>query len=230
MTLEIIATNLTDAKRAEEYGADRIELSPSMLELGITPSYGLIDAVAKEVSIPFNVIVRPHSQSFIYNADDLVVMKQDIEIVKKLGGSGIVIGPLTPEKVIDEEALKELLDVSDGLDVTIHKAFDDVRNQEEALHCLAKYPQVKRIATSGGPQPAPEVPEKIKKLIKLASDTHLEIMIAGGLREDNFQTFYEQTAPKEVHFGSGVRVDGSYMQPIDPEKVNKVKAVLHQSS
>ena len=226
LTLEIIATNLTDAKIAEEYGADRLELSPAMAELGITPSYGLIELVAQSVNIPFNAIIRPHSQSFIYNEDDLNVMKKDIQMVKKLGGHGIVIGPLTADHVIDEEALKQLLDVVEGLDVTFHKAFDVVRSQEEALECLSRYPQVKRIATSGGLQRAPQVPEKMKKLIQLAEETHLEIMVAGGLREDNFKEFYNEVKPKEVHFGSGIRIDESYLQPIDKHKVNKVKTIM----
>lgn len=227
LTLEIIATNLKDAKKAEEYGADRLELSPSMMELGITPSYGLIESVIKEVNIPFNVIIRPHSQSFIYNKDDVTVMKKDIQKVKDLGGDGIVIGPLTSDKVIDEEVLKQLLDEAGKLDVTIHKAFDFVRDQEEALECLSNYPQVKRILTSGGPQPAPAVPQKIKRLMQLASDTHLKIMVGGGLREDNFRQFYEEVKPEEIHFGSGVRVEGSYLQPIDKDKVNKIKEILN---
>lgn len=226
MILEIIATNLTDAIEAEKYGANRLELSPSMLELGITPSYGLIERVTEEVTIPFNVIIRPHSQSFIYNRNDLSTMKRDIRMVKQLGGDGIVIGPLTPNNVIDEEALKHLLDEAEGLDVTIHKAFDFTPNFEEALECLAKYPQISRIATSGGNQPAPEVPQKIKELIRLASNTHIEIMIAGGLDPDNFEQFCKETNPKEVHFGSGVRIDGSYSQRIDPDKVNQISSII----
>lgn len=226
MVLEIIATNLTDARQAEAYGADRIELSPGMAELGITPSYALIELVAESVNIPFNAIIRPHSQSFVYNKDDVAVMKKDIEIVKKLGGDGIVLGPLTKEHVVDQEVLKELLDVADDLDVTFHKAFDVVRNQEEALETLAKYPQIKRIATSGGEYQAPQVPDKIKKLIHLSQHTHLEIMIAGGLKEDNFKEFYRNVQPKEVHFGSGIRIDESYHQPIDKDKVEKVKNII----
>lgn len=224
--LEIIATNFTDAKKAQEFGADRLELSPSMSELGITPSYGLIDSVVKTISIPFNTIIRPHSQSFIYNKDDLTVMKKDIQMVKKLGGDGIVIGALTAESVIDENALKQLLEVSEGLDVTFHKAFDFAQNQEEALECLSRYPQIKRIATSGGLQGAADVPMKIKRLIDLAKETHLEIMVAGGLREDNFKEFYNKVQPKEVHFGSGVRIEDSYLKPIDKNKVYKMRSIL----
>jgi len=226
LKLEIIATTLRDAKIAEKAGADRLELSPSMLELGITPSYGTIEAVANEIQIPFNVIVRPHSQSFVYNEDDIKVMKKDIEIVKKLGANGIVIGPLTKINTIDENALEELIDVAGDLEITIHKAFDVVRDQEEALECLAKYPQITRIATSGGEQPAPNVVNKMKKLIKSAQKKGITIMVAGGLRVDNFEKFYREVQPKEVHLGSGVRINDSYLLDIDPEKISYIRSIL----
>src|SRR5699024_7886262 len=163
--------------------------------------------LVESVNIPFNAIIRHHSQSFVYSKDDVAVMKKVFEIVKKLGGDGIVVGGLTKEHVVDQEVLKELLDVADDLDVTFHIAVDVVRNQEEALETLADYPQIKRIATSGGEYQAPQVPDKIKKLIHLSQHAHLEIMIAGGLKEDNFKEFYENVQPKEVHFGSGIRID-----------------------
>lgn len=227
MSLEIIATNLTDAIKAEEYGADRIELSPSMMELGITPSYGLIKSVLEVVTIPINVIIRPHSQSFIYNKEDVSVMEKDIQLVNDLGANGIVVGPLTTDGIIDEEVLKQLLDKVGDMDVTIHKAFDFIHDQEKALECLSKYPQVKLILTSGGSQSATEVPRKIQKLTQLADKTHLKIMVGGGLREDNFQEFYAKVKPNEIHFGSGVRVEESYLQPIDKNKVRKITKILN---
>jgi len=228
MSLEIIATTIADAKAAEKYGADRLELSPGMLELGITPSYGLIDSLVKTVDIPFNAIIRPHSQSFVYDHDDVAVMIKDIQMVKELGGSGIVIGTLTKEHVVDEKTLKYLLDAAGDLDVTFHKAFDYTRDQHEALACLAKYPKVKRIATSGGLQSATEVPGKMRELIQLAKQTHLNIMVAGGLHEGNFKAFYNEVKPDEVHFGSGVRTEGSYLKPIDANKVTTIKNVLQK--
>ncbi|HLS08301.1 copper homeostasis protein CutC, partial [Lentibacillus sp.] len=92
--------------------------------------------------------------------------------------------------------------------------------------CLAGYPQVKRILTSAGQQPAPEAPQKMRELMQLAKQTHLDIMPGGGLNGSNFQEFYSETEPKEVHFGSGVREGGSYLQPIDKAKMDKIKGVL----
>ena len=84
MIFEVIAHNLTDVKHAEAYGADRIELVKSMGESGITPSYGLIKTAVESVSIPVNVIVRPHGRTFVYSEDDVQEMLHDIDIVKEI--------------------------------------------------------------------------------------------------------------------------------------------------
>lgn len=69
--LEVIAVNVEDAKAAEEGGADRIELVSAMSEGGLTPSYGFMEQVLSQVSIPVYVMIRPHSRSFRYSADDI---------------------------------------------------------------------------------------------------------------------------------------------------------------
>ncbi|MBM7600004.1 copper homeostasis protein [Virgibacillus halotolerans] len=228
MVLEVIATNLTDVKQATRYGANRLELSPSMSELGITPSFGLIKAAVKAVDIPINVIVRPHSQSFQYNEDDLTSMITDIEMIKELGANGIVIGALTDKGTVDEETLKQLLDVSGDLDVTFHRAFDFARNQREALACLSNYPQVTHILTAGGNYDAPDAVNELNQLVEDAKDTNLTIMAGHGLRVDTFKDFYNQVKVKEVHFGSGVRVNNSFRHMIDSNKVKRVKDILRE--
>src|SRR5690625_1394423 len=150
MILEVVAKSLRDVKHAEQYGADRIELCQSMIESGITPNYGMIKASVEAVSIPINVIVRPHNASFVMDEDDIFTMLYDIDMIKKLGANGIVIGPITKEGIVDEEALKRLLDASEGLDVVFHRGFDRVRDQFEALETILKYEQITTILTSGG--------------------------------------------------------------------------------
>ncbi|WP_036688375.1 copper homeostasis protein CutC [Paucisalibacillus globulus] len=224
--LEIIATNLTDVKDAERYGADRIELSPAMSELGITPSYGLIQAAVESVRIPINVIIRPHSQSFVYNADDLEVMKRDIKMVKKLGANGIVVGALTKEGAVDIEFISNLLEVADGLEVTIHRAFDFSRNQIEALESLKQVPEITTILTAGGNYNAPEAVEQINELIDMASRTHLSIMVGHGLRVDSFEKFFQSTKPDFVHFGSGARKNDSFDYGLDETKIKTIKEII----
>ncbi|RFA35928.1 hypothetical protein CAI16_06790 [Virgibacillus dokdonensis] len=228
MLLEVIATNLTDVIEAEQYGADRIELSPAMAEIGLTPSYGLLKKAVEAVHLPINVMVRPHSQSFVYNKYDIDTMKADIDLIKKMGANGIVIGALTAEKTIDEEVLKQLLNVADDLEVTFHRAFDFARDQEEALACLAQYKQITTVLTAGGNYKAPEAIPQLQQLIDLAADTHLNMMVGHGLKPATFADVYEQVKPHAFHFGSGVRRNDSFAYKLERSKIQHIKNILQK--
>lgn len=226
MILEVIATHLSDVIDAEKYGADRLELSPGMLEDGITPSFGLIEAAVRNAKIPINVMIRPHSKSFVYDENDIETMIKDIQIAKKLGANGIVFGALTKDGQIDKEVVKRLLAEAEGLDVTFHRAFDYSRNLEEAFECLAEFNQIKRILTAGGKNKATMNIEPLKKLIQLLKQTHIKIMTGYGLRVESLSYFVREVKPEEVHFGSGVRIQNSYKYPIDPDKMKKIKDIF----
>lgn len=226
MRLEVIATDLTDAKQAAMHGADRIELVMGIAEGGLTPSCGLIEEVVRQVAIPAYVMIRPHSRSFCYTRDDLEVMVKDIQVVKRLGAPGVVLGALTELKTIDEVALQLLLEAAEGLDVTFHRAFDEVRDQEEALATLLQYRQVTRILTSGGQRSALDAIPQMAKLVQMAQGTHLTILAGSRLTVESLPAFIEQTGVQEVHFGSGVRVDCRSLEPIDPVKVTQIKQIM----
>ncbi|WP_260838845.1 copper homeostasis protein CutC [Heyndrickxia oleronia] len=110
MIIEVIADTVEDAIIAEQAGANRIELITGVAEGGLTPSYGIIEAVCKAVSIPVYVMIRPHSRSFSYSNTELNSMVKDIQICKELGAAGVVWGVLNKDGDIDKEALKKLLD------------------------------------------------------------------------------------------------------------------------
>lgn len=226
MILEVVGTNLEDVIAAEKFGANRVELCQGMTEHGITPSYGLIKNAVEAVDIPINVIVRPHSNSFHYNEEDILTMLADIEIIKQVGANGVVLGPLTRDDKVDEPTLQRLLEAADGLDVVFHRAFDFVADQFEALETILKYKQIKTILTCGGGDvPATENIDQIKKLIDKTRDTHLTLMPGYGMRPETVGAFYEATKPDAIHFGTGVRKDFSFLEPFDAAKIAEVKRI-----
>ncbi|SJT63371.1 Copper homeostasis protein CutC [Clostridioides difficile] len=76
--LEIIGMTLEDAKIIEYCGADRIELVSALTEGGLTPSFGMIESVIKNVKIPVNVMIRNHAKGFIYSDDEIDIMIRDL--------------------------------------------------------------------------------------------------------------------------------------------------------
>jgi copper homeostasis protein len=226
MIIETIADSLEDAKIAQTAGADRIELVTGLMEGGLTPSYGLIRSVCSELTIPVNVMIRPHSRSFCYTEEDLNIMLEDIEICRNLGAAGVVFGVLTQENKIDEDKVIKLIQASKGLDITFHRAFDEVDHLVTALGVLQKYPEISRILTSGSKEKATEAIEELGKLTDLSARTGPSIMAGSGLTPQNLQAFLEKVNVREVHFGSGIRFESSYQNPIDPNQIKTIRKIV----
>lgn len=229
MLLEVIATTLQDALTAEEAGADRIELITAIIEGGLTPSLGLIERVTSRLGIPVNVMIRPHSRTFCADAEDLETMLADIEAIRKhTGAAGLVLGPLTPDGRVDEAALSQLLAAAGTLDVTYHRAFDEITVQQEAYDTLSRYSQISRILTSGGPKPAPESTPQIRSLVERSRYGGPAILAGYGLTPEGIRSFVEKTGVREVHFGSSVREGRSGLRPVDGRTVRELAQLLHE--
>jgi copper homeostasis protein len=224
--LEVIATTVADARAAAQAGADRLELVTAMGEGGLTPSVGLIEAVVAVAGVPVNVIVRPHSRSFVYDADDYAVMLRDIRAVKAAGANGIVIGMLDAQGGIDREGLARACDAADGLAITFHRAFDEARDLREALDVLLGFEAVTNVLTSGGKPSVLHAQAVVAELVRQASGSHCTVLAGAGLTVDAVADFVSQTHVEAVHFGSGVRVNGNGLAPVDPAKVAQVRALL----
>ncbi|ADG14269.1 CutC family protein [Paraburkholderia atlantica] len=224
--LEVIATTVADARAAAQAGADRLELVTAMGEGGLTPSMGLIEAVVAAVAIPVNVIVRPHSRSFVYDADDYAVILRDIRAVKAAGANGIVIGMLDADRAIDREGLARACGAADGLAITFHRAFDEARDLREALEVLLGFEAVTNVLTSGGKPSVLQAQAVLSELVRQATGSHCTVLAGAGLTVDAVADFVSKTHVEAVHFGSGVRVNGNGLAPVDPAKVMQVRALL----
>lgn len=228
--LEVIATTVADARLAAQGGADRLELVTAMGEGGLTPSIGTIEAVVDAVAIPVNVIVRPHSRSFVFDADDYTAMARDVRAIAAVGAHGVVIGMLTPSREIDRDGLARLIDAAGDLAVTFHRAFDETRDLHEALDVLLGFDAVTNVLTSGGKPSVLQSVDTIRALVARAAGSRCTVLAGAGLTIDGVAGFVRDTGVRAVHFGSGVRIDGNGLAPVDPSKVARVRALLDGST
>ena len=224
--LEVIATTVADARAAERAGANRIELVTAMGEGGLTPSIGLIEAVVDAVRIPVNVILRPHSRSFVYDADDYAVMLRDARAIVKARANAIVVGMLTPDGDVDIDGLSRIIDAADGLQVTFHRAFDEARDLHAAFDALLTFESVTNVLTSGGKPTVLDAQDVIAKLVAQSSGTRCTVLAGAGLTVDAVAPFVASTGVSAVHFGSGVRIGGKGLAPVDASAVARVRALL----
>lgn len=200
MTVEIVVYNIESAMKAQEGGADRIELCENPGEGGTTPSYGTIELVRQNLSIDVFVMIRPRGGDFHYSNYEFHAMKRDISQCQKLSVDGIVLGIVTPEGRIDVKRCKELIDKARPLKVTCHRAFDMTRDPFEALEdCIAA--GFDRILTAGQQAQAVKGASLIGELIKKANG-RIAIMPGSGVNENTVEEIISKSGAKEIHFSA----------------------------
>lgn len=188
MIVEVCVTSVDSAVIAEQAGADRIELCSELGVGGITPSVGLFEQVKARVSIPIHVLVRPRSGDFSYTDAEFEVIQGDIAHLKALGAAGIVCGALNTDYTLDIMRTERLLEWSEGLYFTYHRAFDWVKEPIPAFQLLQDM-GVDCLLTSGQATAAVKGLPLLMELKKKASTT--TIMPGAGIRFDNALEFKE---------------------------------------
>ncbi|KAF9404385.1 hypothetical protein HW555_014359 [Spodoptera exigua] len=204
MIKEFCAENFTNIPTAIRNGAGRIELCDNLAVGGTTPSTGVIEEViayAGEKSIPVMTIIRPRGGDFVYNDIELKIMHTDLIEAKKIGTDGVVIGCLTNDGWLDEEALEMLIETAEGLQITFHMAFDVLSKEQQftAIDWLVDH-EVHRILTHGGPAGTSieENFEHLNALIEYAND-RIIILPGGGISDKNVETVINELKVNEVH-------------------------------
>ncbi|SDY93914.1 MULTISPECIES: copper homeostasis protein CutC [Bacillus] len=216
--LEVIATCLEDVKQIEKAGGNRIELISAYTEGGLTPSYAFIKKAVKAVNIPIHVMIRPHAKSFIYTAEEIEMMKEDIRVAQELGAAGVVLGVLNEQNQIDEEKLADLLSVVDGMNVTFHRAIDEMADLVGAVQTLRNFEKITHILTSGGQG---GIVENIPVLHEMqrVSQGDVQLIAGSGVTKENIQRVLNETGISEAHIGTAVREGKSCFAEINQKSV-----------
>ncbi len=198
-TLEVCCYSVECAKVAESAGADRIELCASQADGGITPSYGSLKQAKEKVSIPVHPIIRPRGGDFCYSRQEMIIMKEDIAMVRDLGFPGLVLGVLDEDGHIHSDYLQALLQGCHDMAITFHRAFDMCVNPQQALQQLTDL-GIARILTSGQQQTAEMGLPLLRELIETSKGPI--IMPGSGVSLTNLHKFIEIGA-QELHSSAG---------------------------
>ncbi len=197
---EICANSVASCIAAQEGGADRVELCSGIPEGGTTPSFGMIRKARASIDIGLNVIIRPRGGDFLYTPDEVEEMVHDIKAAKELGADGLVFGCLTKEGNVDKEAMSILMEASEGLPVTFHRAFDHCADPMQALEDIIDLGCV-RILTSGCRPTAMQGAPLLSQLVNASGD-RIIIMPGCGVNEGNIAEIARLSGAREFHFSA----------------------------
>lgn len=211
--LEICCYSYQSCVIAQQGNADRIELCGGEGDGGTTPSYGLVKRVLQDVTIPIYVMIRPRGGDFLYTADEIAIMEQDIKLFNSLGVAGYVFGCLTADGNVDIEANAKLIQAAAGRDCVFHRAFDMTRDQSLALEQIISLGYV-RILTSGGMQNAIDGKANLSAFAQQAAG-RIEIMPGSGVNLTNLLEIWSIPGIHAAHASLKVSLE-SGMEFVNP--------------
>ena len=197
MIKEACVESFEKALETQNHGANRIELCENLVVGGTTPSYGTVKVCLEKLNIPIFPMIRARGGNFIYSKDEIEIMKEDIKIFKELGVKGVVLGCLTSDNKINLELIKELVDLAYPMEVTFHKAIDEIANPLDYIDDLINI-GIKRILTSGGKATALEGKDLINEIIKKANN-QIKIVVAGKVTKENINELSNLISSDEFH-------------------------------
>jgi copper homeostasis protein len=220
--LQLLDHNITAALTG---GASRIELCADMRQQGMTPSVQAIQIARRCFASKAGllVMVRFSPDDQIQHQAGLSAMQRAIAQAADAGADGVVLGLLTAQRSLDSARLTLLVEQAKklGLQVTFHRAFDAIADQNLALEQLINT-GVDRVLSAGTLWGSNQgVLQGLNRLqqLKVQAAGRIELVAGGGINQDNLNQVCQSLKPAgnhwSVHSYSAVLTQGK----VDPNKV-----------
>ncbi|MDT8911117.1 copper homeostasis protein CutC [Amycolatopsis sp. PS_44_ISF1] len=216
--LEVIALGAEDAQRAQEGGADRLELVADMASDGLTPDEATVREVLAATDLPVRVMLR-NADSFA--AGDLDALRSDAAKLVEAGAREFVFGFLTEDDEVDVEACRALLKEIDGLAWTFHRAIDHARDPIAAYEVLAEL-GCDTVLAAGHPAGVGRGLSVLQQLARREPGPAL--LVGGGLRAQQVHLL-RAGGVRGFHVGSAVR-PGGWKSTVDAAAVGEWAALV----
>jgi Uncharacterized protein involved in copper resistance len=195
--LECCCTDAAEAIEAQAGGASRIELCHDLSCGGVTPSLESIERTLSSVSIPVNVLVRPRGGNFVFSEYEIGQTIESIGMCRELGVNAVVIGALDSDGNVDIKAMERMMEATDGLEVTFHRAFDECADPLRALEEIISL-GCDRILTAGHNTNVNDGMPMLARLNEAAGE-RIIILAGSGVRPSNIELLEASTGIREFH-------------------------------
>ncbi len=194
--LEVCVADAGSLEAAIAGGAQRIELCSSLELGGLTPLPGLMTLAAKAPT-PVYALVRPRTGDFVYAGADIDALLADIDAIRVAGLAGVVLGASNTDGTLDIALLRRLLEASNGLGSTLHRAIDLVPDFARATETAIDL-GFERILSSGGAHTAIEGIAGLRTIHATARG-RIKLMAGSGMNPGNLAQLLDAVPADELH-------------------------------
>ncbi|MDD2971054.1 MAG: copper homeostasis protein CutC [Lachnospiraceae bacterium] len=189
--LTAVMDNIDSAVRAVELGVDRIELCSNMIIGGTTPTLALFQEIRKRCDTKIDVVIRPRSGDYLYNATEFALMLAQIKLFKKEGADGIVIGALQPNGSLDYPQMQRMILTAGRMSVTLNRVMDVCSDPLQTIKEAGEL-GIKRVITSGQRASCLNGIDMLTRLME-AGKGKVRVMVNCGIDGNAIWKVYEHT-------------------------------------
>jgi copper homeostasis protein len=222
--LEVIALGPGDAHAAQEGGADRLEIVADMGADGLTPEVRTVREITRECDLPLRVMLRANA-GFSTSGSEMSRLRGAAQEFVAAGVNGFVFGFLNPSNEVDVDACLVLLQSTDGLPWTFHRAIDHALDHDLAWRHVQQLPGLDTVLTAGSARGAAD---GLDELTTRASQDLVVagLAMAGGGLAPEHVPWLARSGLRKFHVGSRVRPGGSWKAYADAALVRSWRGLI----
>lgn len=221
--LEVIALHAADAERAEEGGADRLELLGSLDYGGLSPAPALVGQVRRVTSLPIRVMLRLR-EGFGTDGGEVSRLRGLVSSYRSVGADGLVLGFLNAHTEVDAPVVRELVGQPD-FGWTFHRAVDSCISTDRAWRTLVTLPGLDSVLTAGSARGVTEGLDDLVRRAAADSRARSLIMAGGGLQPEHVP-WLARAGVRAFHIGASARPLGSYKAYVDAGLVRTWRTLI----
>lgn len=224
--LEVIALHEHDAVRAQEGGADRVELVGSLQDGGMSPEPAVLERVRAAVDIAVRPMVRLR-EGFGTDGGEATRLIGLISSYLDAGANGVVMGYLNGYSMVDLEVMTTLTGWGD-FDWTFHRAVDHCLDPDQAWRVVPTLPGLDQVLTAGS---ARGLEQGLDALVARAASDPVAagLIMAGGGLEPEHVPWLARAGVRAFHIGRRARPLGEYKAWVDAGLVHSWRTLIDQT-
>jgi copper homeostasis protein len=181
-----------------------------------------VQEIAARVTLPLRVMVRENA-GYTTDEGERPALRRAAAAFAEAKVDGIVIG-FADAGELELDRVADVLSAAPDVNVTFHRAFDQLRDPLVAIDAIVRLAQVDRILTAGGEGP-PAVRAERLRAVQERAGSRLTIIAGGGVDEEMLATLARNAPVREVHVGRAAFGEGG---GVSAARVARLRAILDQ--
>ena len=225
--LEVVALHAADAERAEAGGADRLEVTSSLVD-GLSPEPALVAQIRRATSLPIRVVLRLR-HGYSTDGAEVARLKGLLGSYLAVGADGVTLGFLNGHTEVDSGVVTEIINDHPDVRWTFHRAVDACFSGGRVWRELRTLPGLDQVLTAGSARGVSEGLDDLVARAQADEFARTVIMAGGGLLPEHVP-WLARGGVRAFQIDTAARPLGSAKAYVDPGLVRTWRVLIDHAT